>query len=834
MNTNNVESSLGYVITFAPNQFSQPRDFRYIPATEQLIQSWISSPQLGRKEGSAVCAARFYDDAQTKDLRNAEHCWAIILDFDHCDVSLEWALKKLSGVHCFAWSTYNNEASKPRWRLVVPLKNPIPVQSYFPIWKRLDEDLGEYADTSASDGVRIGYLPRLKDPSAKSAYRYAVQSGDLFDPLEHWGLSELPVEQTWADGKDRHKIGGVPEGFIEPLSWPNTQERVNRARRYFEKVGHGTEEGGRHAVLFKAACKLWWDFAINDDAGVLSILEDINDRFNPPKSGADVWTEVLFGYQRTIGPHAVPQDEKYGNMLEWQPPAPERRVVKDTRFGISAPWVDEDVPEWMDDAEEVRKGIKPVEYTIDVDEDGKRITVPAENPNVIRGAIPRELIEDAPGLIGWIAQFICETAMRPLPLMAVAAALSAVSALAARRFCTDTSARSNLWVVGIAPTGAGKAAPRNALTEIFNRAENCASYLGPSEIASGAGLFNQFVSHPVKLFPLDEFGMMLAQFKSRNTSDAKAEVIRRMMQLFTESDNSRAGGTAYSSKEDVRISYPSLSIFATTTASEFFGALSGNDKSSGLVNRMLVWTAPERGKYADNKRRFARDVPKQIIHAVERIHQYTPKTPAFTTNGGKAGVRTNAHNSLCAMIPDVVQFTPEAYKLQRQILMQIEDEIAVSESAAEITARHHELVLKVALCSAIARYATEEATMNDDDTPMIDEKDVRWAQIAVAFHRGCIEEGMAGGMANNEAHAINNTILHAIAKKREEGISRSELTRAVYAKVSDGTKRNKALETLKEAGFIAYRNVTIGGSQKPTQLIFCTKLGYKELGLSSY
>ena len=82
---------------------------------------------------------------------------------------------------------------------------------------------------------------------------------------------------------------------------------------------------------------------------------------------------------------------------------------------------------------------------------------------------------------------VAATAKRPQPVLALGASLCAVGALMGRKYRTESNTRSNLYVVGIAESGAGKNHSRVVINELFRKA-NLLQYLGGNKIASGSGL----------------------------------------------------------------------------------------------------------------------------------------------------------------------------------------------------------------------------------------------------------------------------------------------------------------------------------------------------------
>jgi len=104
------------------------------------------------------------------------------------------------------------------------------------------------------------------------------------------------------------------------------------------------------------------------------------------------------------------------------------------------------------------------------------------------------------GVIADMMGLMAATAKRPQPVLALGASLCAVGALMGRKYRTASNIRSNLYVVGIAESGAGKNHSRVVINELFRRA-NLLQYLGGNKIASGSGLLTAIQRQPAILVP---------------------------------------------------------------------------------------------------------------------------------------------------------------------------------------------------------------------------------------------------------------------------------------------------------------------------------------------
>ena len=140
------------------------------------------------------------------------------------------------------------------------------------------------------------------------------------------------------------------------------------------------------------------------------------------------------------------------------------------------------------------------------------------------------------------------TAKRPQPVLALGASLCAVGALMGRKYRTESNIRSNLYVVGIAESGAGKNHSRVVINELFRKA-GLLQYVGGNKIASGAGLLTAIQRQPAILFQLDEFGLFLSAVADRKRSPRYlCEILDLMTELYTTSGTTYFG-TEYASNQ---------------------------------------------------------------------------------------------------------------------------------------------------------------------------------------------------------------------------------------------------------------------------------------------
>jgi hypothetical protein len=207
------------------------------------------------------------------------------------------------------------------------------------------------------------------------------------------------------------------------------------------------------------------------------------------------------------------------------------------------------------------------------------------------------------------------TAKRPQPVLALGASLCAIGALMGRKYRTESNTRSNLYVVGIAESGAGKNHSRVVINELFRKA-GLLQYLGGNKIASGSGLLTAIQRQPAILFQLDEFGMFLSAAADRKRSPRYiCEILDLMTELYTTSGTTYFG-IEYASNQlnnaHRAIHQPCACIYGTTTPIHFWQALQASNVADGSLARFLILESED--DFPDSNELFGTiDPPQDLI-----------------------------------------------------------------------------------------------------------------------------------------------------------------------------------------------------------------------------
>ena len=406
------------------------------------------------------------------------------------------------------------------------------------------------------------------------------------------------------------------------------------------------------------------------------------------------------------------------------------------------------------------------------------------------------------GVIAEMMHLMVTTAKRPQPVLALGASLCAVGALMGRKYRTESNTRSNLYVVGIAESGAGKNHSRVVINELFRKA-NLLQYLGGNKIASGSGLLTAIQRQPATLFQLDEFGMLLSAAADRKRSPRYiSEILDLMTELYTTSGTTYFGVEFASNQDNTAhraIHQPCACIYGTTTPLHFWQALQAANVADGSLARFLILESEE--DFPDSNEVFGViEPPQALIDALILIHQ----------GGGKLGGNLADVGAVdeVQVEPRVVPMTTEARRAFQQLDQTLVGRLRTARGSgfSSILARIEENASKLALIRAVSR---------DPVDPQIGEGDAHWG-ILLSQH--CAESTIrevTARVSENPVESQHKRALQILRDAGQAGMSRSEFTRRTQ--FLDHRQREGVLRTLAEAQLI--ETVMLQSKGRPTQWI---------------
>jgi hypothetical protein len=406
------------------------------------------------------------------------------------------------------------------------------------------------------------------------------------------------------------------------------------------------------------------------------------------------------------------------------------------------------------------------------------------------------------GVIADMMALMGATAKRPQPVLALGASLCAIGALMGRKYRTESNTRSNLYVVGIAESGAGKNHSRVVINELFRKA-NLLQYLGGNKIASGSGLLTAIQRQPAILFQLDEFGMFLSAAADRKRSPRYVcEILDLLTELYTTAGTTYFGVEYASTQHNNAhraIHQPCACIYGTTTPLHFWQALQASNVADGSLARFLIMESED--DFPDSNEVFGViDPPQDLIDRLILIHQ----------GGGKLSGNLADIGAVDEVLvdPRVVPMTPQAKAAFKQLDQELVGQLRTSRGTgySSILARIEENATKLALIRAVSR---------DPVDPQIEDHDADWG---IMLSRHCAEltiREASARVSENLVESHHKRAMQILRDAGQAGMSRSEFTRRTQ--FMDHRQRDGVLRTLAEARLID--TVMLQSKGRPAQWI---------------
>lgn len=323
--------------------------------------------------------------------------------------------------------------------------------------------------------------------------------------------------------------------------------------------------------------------------------------------------------------------------------------------------------------------------------------------------IPQPLDESllrVPGFVGEVMDHCLATAPYPNPVMAFCGAMALQAFLASRKVRDTGDNRTNLYLLGLAHSAAGKDWPRKLNNRILYEA-GLSGCLG-ERFASGEGIQDALSLEPAMLFQTDEIdGLLQSIGKSR---DARFESIVTMLLTLYSSANTVLPIRRKAGKEPPgAIDQPSLTIFGTAIPNHYYEALSPRMLTNGLFARMLILECGQRGVGQEPK---VAPLPPRVLDTAQWW-------AAFKPGGGNLAT--------WHPVPAEVGYTLEAQQAVVEARIAADEAYREAESrndpvATTVWGRVNEQIRKLALV-----YAVSESPRN----PLISLAATKWAEAFV-------------------------------------------------------------------------------------------------------
>ena len=238
----------------------------------------------------------------------------------------------------------------------------------------------------------------------------------------------------------------------------------------------------------------------------------------------------------------------------------------------------------------------------------------AEDP----GPFPADCLEPI-GFIGQVARYTLATSDEPQPILALGGAMCLLSVLTGRKIRNRRNNRTNIFVLALAPSGAGKDRPRQVNMDILQQIGH-PELIGANQLGSGHGIESQLKVHPSRVFHLDELGDLLKAIK-KDQGGFKESVLAKIKMLMTSSHQVYSNSATADSKLFFTIDQPHLVIFGTATPEKFWSNISIDSIEDGFMGRVFPL---EVIGYAETQEPSIESIPSLILEQAKAWVEFVP------------------------------------------------------------------------------------------------------------------------------------------------------------------------------------------------------------------
>ena len=234
---------------------------------------------------------------------------------------------------------------------------------------------------------------------------------------------------------------------------------------------------------------------------------------------------------------------------------------------------------------------------------------PAPRDDPDPGTLPVELLR-CPGFISETMDYTLATAPYPNQALAFCGALALQSLLAARKVQVG-GLRSNVYIVALAFSGAGKDSPRATNLAIAKQA----GFLGlvRGKFASGQGIEDALEVCPALLFQVDEVDGLFRAIKDERDPAANS-IVGTLLELVGAAQTGLCRRAKAGETQPVFINQPSLTLYGTCIPTNYYESLCERVARNGLLARMIVVESPDRGEWQEVS---PTPIPPRVLEAAD-------------------------------------------------------------------------------------------------------------------------------------------------------------------------------------------------------------------------